>query len=163
LEDTETKRRVVVYTSGNWDLFHIGHLNFLERAKKLGDFLVVGVGTDESVVECRGRSPIIPFEQRCQIIRALRCVDWVVPFVSKIRSIETIIACGATIRAIRPSHSEMQLEIKSELEKRGVKHVIIPRTPNISSTKIKEKCYEKVVCTHNCVGIGNSGVQGSEA
>jgi len=143
-------------------LFHAGHLNFLERAKELGDFLVVGVGTDESM---EYKSPIFSFEQRCRIVRALECVDCVVPWASATQSVETIIACGATVRAIAIDYfySQGQLEAKAELEKRGVKHVLIPKTPDISSTEIKEACYEEVADARAGVGARSSGVQGPGA
>jgi len=160
LEDAETK---VVYTSGNWDLFHIGHLNFLEKAKSLGDFLVVGVGTNESMIERQGKAPMIPFEQRCRIIAALRSVDCVVPWTSEMQGVETAIACGATVRAIKPPFAQTQPQAKEELEKRGVEHVLIPRTPNISSAEIKEECYEEVARTRICVGVCANRMQSPEA
>jgi len=153
----------IVYTSGNFDLFHVGHLNFLERARELGDVLVVGVGTDESIIELRGKSPIIPYEQRCRIVRALECVDFVVPWTSEMQGVERIMASGATTRAVSPLYSQDQPEAKAELERRGVKHVVIPRTLIISSTATKEACYEEVVDTRAGVGVSGSGVQSPEA
>lgn len=67
-----------IYTTGVYDLFHIGHLNLLNRAKDLGDFLVVGVSTDEFVELYKGKKPVIPFEERFKIIESIRCVDKVV-------------------------------------------------------------------------------------
>jgi len=63
------------YTTGVFDLFHIGHLNLLMNAKKRCDKLIVGVSTDELVFSYKHRSPIIPCDQRIAIIRALKCVD----------------------------------------------------------------------------------------
>jgi rfaE bifunctional protein nucleotidyltransferase chain/domain len=65
---------VKVYTSVVGDLFHVGHLRLLERAKALGDYLIVGVITDKGVAEYK-RKPVIPYKQRARIIKALRCVD----------------------------------------------------------------------------------------
>lgn len=67
-----------VYTSGTYDLFHIGHLNVIRRSRELGDYLVVGVSTDELVASYKMRKPIIPYEERAEIIRALTGVDLVV-------------------------------------------------------------------------------------
>ncbi|MGR3636668.1 MAG: adenylyltransferase/cytidyltransferase family protein [Shimia sp.] len=67
-----------VYTSGTYDLFHIGHLNVIRRSRELGDYLVVGVSTDELVASYKMRKPIIPFEDRAEIIQALTGVDLVV-------------------------------------------------------------------------------------
>jgi len=66
-----------VYTSGVFDLFHVGHLSVLKKAKAFGDYLIVGVHSDEDV-ESYKRSPIIPCEQRCEIIRNISCVDEVI-------------------------------------------------------------------------------------
>ena len=69
---------VRVFTSGSFDLFHIGHLNLLERSAELGDELIVGVSTDELIEKYKGMKPIIPFEQRFRIIESLECVTKVV-------------------------------------------------------------------------------------
>lgn len=66
---------IVGYTSGVFDMFHIGHLNILKRAKEKCDKLIVGVSTDELVIEYKGHTPIIPFEQRAAIVKAIRYVD----------------------------------------------------------------------------------------
>jgi len=67
------------YTTGVYDMFHIGHLNILRRAKEQCDFLIVGVSTDELVQKEKNKTPIIPFSERCAIIEAIRYVDKVVP------------------------------------------------------------------------------------
>ena len=69
---------VIGYTTGVFDMFHIGHLNILRRAKEQCDFLVVGVSTDELVQQEKNKTPIIPFEERCAIVSAIRYVDKVV-------------------------------------------------------------------------------------
>ena len=65
---------VLGYTSGVYDLFHIGHLNLLKNAKGLCDKLIVGVSTDE-VVLYKNKKPVIPFEERLEIIRCIKFVD----------------------------------------------------------------------------------------
>jgi len=65
---------VRVYTCGVFDLFHVGHLNFLQKAKALGDYLIVGVLPDH-LVDLFKRKPIIPFEQRMDIVSSIKCVD----------------------------------------------------------------------------------------
>jgi glycerol-3-phosphate cytidylyltransferase len=69
---------VVGYTTGVYDLFHIGHLNLLKRAKQSCDHLIVGVTTD-ALVAYKGKSPVIPFEERAAIVESIRYVDQVVP------------------------------------------------------------------------------------
>lgn len=67
--------RVVGYVPGAWDMFHIGHLNILLRAREHCDWLVVGVAVDEVLLETKGRLPIIPLAERLAIVEALRVVD----------------------------------------------------------------------------------------
>ena len=76
---SEGKR--VVFTNGCFDLLHLGHVTYLEEARRLGDLLVVGVNTDESVRRIKGPGrPIVPLEQRLAVLAALEAVDYVVPF-----------------------------------------------------------------------------------
>lgn len=67
------------YTTGVFDMFHIGHLNILRRAKERCEHLIVGVSTDELVEEYKHKTPIIPFDERVEIVKAIRYVDEVVP------------------------------------------------------------------------------------
>lgn len=70
---------IIGYTTGVFDMFHIGHLNILKRAKEQCDYLIVGVSTDDLVEHDKNKTPIIPFENRCAIVEAIRYVDKVVP------------------------------------------------------------------------------------
>ena len=70
---------IVGYTTGVFDLFHVGHLNILRRAKKNCDRLVVGVTTDELLKTYKNKNPIIPFEERLEIVRSIKYVDEVLP------------------------------------------------------------------------------------
>ena len=64
-----------VITFGTFDVFHIGHLSILERAREFGDYLLVGVSTDTMNFEKKQRYPVYTQNERCEILRALRCVD----------------------------------------------------------------------------------------
>ena len=69
---------VIGYTSGVYDLFHIGHLKLLQRIKNLGDRLIVAVSTDEFNA-LKGKKTIIPYEQRAEIVSNIKYVDFVIP------------------------------------------------------------------------------------
>lgn len=70
---------IIGYTTGVYDMFHIGHLNILRRAKEQCDYLIVGVSTDECVMSYKHKKPIIPYTQRAAIVAAIKYVDEVVP------------------------------------------------------------------------------------
>ena len=71
--------KIIGYTTGVYDMFHIGHLNLIQRAKRECDYLIVGVSTDELVEREKNKTPVIPYEERAAIVQALRDMDEVVP------------------------------------------------------------------------------------
>lgn len=80
----------IVITYGTFDMFHIGHLRLLERMRELGDRVIVGVSTDEFNAK-KGKQALIPYEDRCRIVSALKCVDLVIPefcWEQKVRDIQ---------------------------------------------------------------------------
>ena len=130
---------VIGYTSGVYDLFHIGHLRLLERARAQCDRLVVGVSTDEVVREYKGHSPIIPFEERVAIVKAIRYVDEVVPQTTMDK-----FAAWQKIHFDKLFHgsdwkgSAMYDEIERKLGAVGVEVVYFPYTSGTSSTLLGE-------------------------
>lgn len=75
------KDRKIVLTNGCFDLFHVGHVRYLEGAKALGGFLVVGINSDRQVLALKGKGrPYMPEEERAELVAALRCVDAVTIF-----------------------------------------------------------------------------------
>ncbi len=73
------EKKIIGYTTGVYDMFHIGHLNVIQRAKAQCDYLIVGVSTDELVRKDKHKTPVIPYEERAAIVAALKYVDQVVP------------------------------------------------------------------------------------
>ncbi len=78
LDNLKTEGKKIVFTNGCFDLVHVGHIRYLKEAKKLGDVLVVAINSDESVKSIKGEErPIIPQEERAEIIASFECVDHV--------------------------------------------------------------------------------------
>lgn len=75
---TNTKKQIIGYTSGVFDLFHTGHLNILNRSKSLCDRLIVGVTTDD-LVSYKNAKAVVPFEERIEIVKNIKCVDLAIP------------------------------------------------------------------------------------
>ena len=77
------KKYKFVYTTGAFDPFHFGHLNIIRKAKEIGDYLIVGVSTDELIEKAKKRKPFMPLNQRMEIISEMKCVDMVIPQIDK--------------------------------------------------------------------------------
>lgn len=136
------KKKVRVFTSGSFDLFHIGHLNILERSAALGDELIVGVSTDELIRHYKGMPPIIPFEERFRIVSSLKCVTKVVKQV-KLTEVAQLQREEIDIVTIGDDWVNKYLEGLEWMKKQPGKEVIyFPYTPGVSTTSIKKKIIE---------------------
>lgn len=144
------KKYKIGYTTGVYDMFHIGHLNIIKRAKEQCDFLIVGVSTDEVVQEYKHKTPLIPFEQRIAIVEAIKYVDKVVPQTSmnKMEAWKKL-KFNAIFHGDDWKNSNMYNEMEKEFSKVGVDIVFLPHTDGISSTELKEKILAKNEITKN--------------
>jgi glycerol-3-phosphate cytidylyltransferase len=137
--------KIIGYTTGVFDMFHIGHLNILKKAKENCDYLIVGVSTDELVETYKHKKPIIPFEERIEIVRAIRYVDEVVPQVSmdKYKAWEEL-KFNRLFHGSDWKGSDMYNEIESKLKKVGVELIFFPYTSGTSSTLLNEVLHDKL-------------------
>ena len=126
------------YTTGVFDMFHIGHLNILRRAKEQCEYLIVGVSTDENVMRYKKKKPVIPFEQRKAIVEAIRYVDKVVPQenMDKFEAWQRL-HFDAIFHGSDWKGSSMYNEIEEKLNEVGCKMVFLPHNDGVSSTMLK--------------------------
>lgn len=131
---------IIGYTTGVFDMFHIGHLNILRRAKEQCDYLIVGVSTDELVEHDKHKTPIIPFVERCAIVEAIKYVDQVVPqpdknkFEAWERYHFNKMFVGSDWKG-----TEAWIGFESQFLPLGVDIVYLDHTDGISSTLLREK------------------------
>lgn len=127
------------YATGVFDLFHVGHLRLLEKARLSCDYLIVGVTTDDLVFELKEKYPIIPFEERVEIIRALRCVDRVVPEMNldKLSAWESL-NFDITFKGSDWMGTSKWIALEEKFNALGVEVVYFPYTEHTSSTKLRE-------------------------
>ncbi len=133
------KSEITVYTSGSWDMFHVGHLNILEKSRALGDRLVVGVSTDELIAEYKGMPPVIPFEERLRIVNSLKCVDLAIEqtILTEVRQLKEH---DIDIVTIGDDWKEKYLEgLEWMKEQPGKEVVYFKYTPGVSTSGIKRK------------------------
>ncbi len=131
--------RQVGYASGVFDMFHVGHLNVLRRARAHCRHLVVGVASDEYVVDLKGRLPVVPLEERLEIIEALGLVDEVVVDHSQDKTLAwrrrpfDVIFKGDDWRATPRGD-----RLEADMGALGVAVVYFPYTRSTSSTLLRQ-------------------------
>ena len=134
------KKYRVGYTTGVFDMFHIGHLNILRRAKEQCDYLIVGVSTDELVMEYKNKTPIIPFEERAEIVQSIDCVDRVIAQENRDkyeawRELKFDVMFVGDDWKGKP----LFMKVEEEFKKVGVDVVYFHYTKDTSSTILREK------------------------
>lgn len=128
----------IVYTSGSWDLLHLGHVNMIRRSRELGDKLIVGVSTDELIEAYKGMKPIIPFEERLELVRSLRWTDAVV-VQHELVPIPILKEHHISIVTIGDDWIGKHLEGLEWMQAHGGQVVYLNYTPGVSTTGIKKK------------------------
>ena len=136
------KKYKVGYTTGVFDMFHIGHLNILRRAKEQCNYLIVGVSTDENVRQYKHKTPVIPYAHRKAIVEAIKYVDEVVPQenMDKFAAWEKY-HFDAIFHGDDWKGSSMYDEIERKLSEVGCEMVFLPHTDGVSSTDIVNKIH----------------------
>jgi len=133
------EKQIIGYTAGVFDLFHIGHLNLLKNARALCDRLIVGVTTDELLLEYKNKKAVIPFYERVEIVRSIECVNAVVAQRSMDKfdmwrrlKFDIMIVGDDWYKTFKWE------KIEKQFEKVGVKIIYFPYTKGTSSTLINE-------------------------
>lgn len=137
------KKYKIGYTTGVFDLFHVGHLNILKKAKEQCDYLIVGVSTDELVQDYKHKKPVIPFEERKQIIEAIKYVDKVIPQtnMNKYEAWEKE-KFNAIFHGDDWKSSSLYKENENKLKEVGVESVYFKYTTGTSSTILTQAIKE---------------------
>lgn len=131
---------IIGYTTGVFDMFHIGHLNILRRAKSQCDYLIVGVSTDELVQHDKNKLPIIPYADRCAIVESIKYVDKVVPqpdkdkFAAWERYHFNKMFVGSDWKG-----TEAWNRFEAQFSPVGVEIIYLDHTDGISSTILRDK------------------------
>lgn len=129
---------IIGYTTGVYDLFHIGHLNLLKNAKGLCDKLVVGVTTDE-LVSYKNKKAVIPFEERMEIVRSIKYVDSVIPQESMDKfEVWKKVKFNVMFVGDDWQSTPKWEELEKKFAEVGVKIIYFPYTKGTSSTLINE-------------------------
>jgi glycerol-3-phosphate cytidylyltransferase len=135
---------VIGYTTGVFDLFHIGHLNILKTSKSMCDRLIVGVTADELILKYKKKNPVIPFNERIKIVQGIEYVDLAVSQES-MNKLEAWKRIKFNIMFVGDDwyKSEKWVSIEKELSAVGVPVLYFPYTQTTSSTLINQILEEK--------------------
>ena len=131
---------MIVYTVGTFDLLHVGHLALLEYCRTLGDIVAVGVASDSVANSYKPNVPVIPLDQRVEMLNALSCVDIVRPYhkleyVSGCRELDADIFVIGEDWGAKPHNVEVEAYLRAE----GKEIMQVRYNPRTSSTSIKRK------------------------
>jgi rfaE bifunctional protein nucleotidyltransferase chain/domain len=130
--------RRVVFTNGCFDILHPGHIKTLEHARELGDVLIVGINSDASVGQLKPGRPLIPQDERAEILAALACVDAVVIFDEPTPR-EIVAALLPDVLVKGGDWADNNIIGREEVEAAGGRVVSVPVMPGYSTTEILRK------------------------
>lgn len=132
------KERIIGYTAGVFDMFHVGHLNILKQAKENCDYLIVAVSTDELVSSYKGKQPVISLQDRMEVLKAIKYVDEVVVQVNrdKIQAFEKI-KFDVMFVGDDWKGNKMFIEVENYLNDNNARVHFFPYTEKVSSTKLR--------------------------
>jgi D-beta-D-heptose 7-phosphate kinase/D-beta-D-heptose 1-phosphate adenosyltransferase len=146
IKDLKAKGKKIVFTNGCFDLLHVGHIRYLEKARSLGDVLVVGLNTDRSVQTIKGpHRPILPEEERGEVLSGLWCVDYITLF-DEPTPLELIASLRPDVLVKGGDWSKETTVGREVVEESGGEVVILPFVEGNSSSNIIEtilRRYEK--------------------
>ena len=130
---------MVVYTVGTFDLLHVGHLALLEYCSTLGDAVAVGFASDSVVNSYKPNVPVIPLDQRAEMLRALSCVDIVRPY-HELEYVSGCMALDVDIFVVGEDWGKKahNTDVESYLKSKGKDIIKVVYNPRTSSTKIKQ-------------------------
>jgi D-beta-D-heptose 7-phosphate kinase/D-beta-D-heptose 1-phosphate adenosyltransferase len=133
------KGKKIVFTNGCFDILHKGHVEYLEAAKNLGDFLWVGINTDDSISRLKGpERPLVSLEGRMRVLAALESVDWIIPF-SQDTPAELIDLIVPDVLVKGDDYTPDTIVGASTVIANGGQVITIPLTPGFSTTQLVNK------------------------
>jgi rfaE bifunctional protein nucleotidyltransferase chain/domain len=143
VDDLKAKRERIVFTNGCFDLLHVGHIRYLEEAKALGDILVVGINSDRSVRNIKGPlRPILPEEERAEILSGLGCVDYITIF-DEADPLELISSLQPHILVKGGDWIKETTVGKEVVERSGGEVIILPFVQGASTSNLIEAILER--------------------
>ena len=129
----------IVFTNGCFDLLHVGHIRSLQAARRLGDILIIGLNSDTSVRQIKGpQRPIVPEEQRGEVLAALTCVDYVIIF-SEPDPLRVITALQPDVLVKSSDWDPKEIIGREVVEAKGGSVISAPEVPGISTTTLIER------------------------
>lgn len=143
LQHLKSKNKVVVTTNGCFDVLHLGHLRYLQAARKLGDCLVVAINSDTSVRQLKGQNrPLVPEDERAEMLAGLACVDYVVIF-PEFTPVELLSELKPNIHVKGGDYKLEQLIERDTVEANGGKVIVGLNVPGKSTTDLIEVICER--------------------